>query len=350
MIVAPGNGGTPRSARSRPRTSRAGGARSARSRRPDHRRAGSAAGRRPGRRVHRRTGSLAFGPTRAAARLEWSKAWAKDFLATPRHPDRQRRGRRLRSRGARRAIARMGLPVVLKADGLAGGKGVFVCAHLKQTSKRRSSSCSDTAALGDAADQVLVEELLDGPELSVLAFTDGERLAVMPPARDYKRLLDGDRGPEHRRHGRLHAAGLRHAEPARRRSTRRILRPTLAGMRGEGNPYRGVLYAGLMLTPRRTASPGIQLSLRRSRVPADPAAARKQPGRGVPGGGRRAAATRRRSAGRTQPDVRRGAGAPPVTRRAPRVGEPIDGLDDVSAGGARVPRRDPNASADGPAA
>src|SRR5207237_5468079 len=94
---------------------------------------------------------------------------------------------------ARRAVARMGLPIVLKADGLAAGKGVFVV---------RTPAEVDAALellfggpLGAAAEHVLVEELLAGPELSVLAFTDGERLAVMPPARDYKRLLADDGVP-----------------------------------------------------------------------------------------------------------------------------------------------------------
>jgi phosphoribosylamine--glycine ligase len=146
--------------------------------------------------------------------------------------------------GARRVIGRTGLPVVLKADGLAGGKGVFVV---------HSSSEVELAIeqlfhrLGAAADQVVVEELLEGPELSVLAFTDGERLAIMPPARDYKRLLDDDQGPNTGGMGGqtwpsyASACALEEIE-------QRVLRPTLAGMRALGVSYRGVLYAGLMLT------------------------------------------------------------------------------------------------------
>ena len=190
-------------------------------------------------------GLRAFGPTRAAARLEWSKAWTKDFLGRQSIPT--ARAHVVASEGAaRRAIARAGLPVVLKADGLAAGKGVFVVttepeieAALDQLFRRR--------ALGSAADHVLVEEYLEGPELSVLAFTDGERLAMMPPARDYKRLLDGDGGPN--------TGGMGgYTRPAYATDSlldeveRRILGPTLAGMRAEGQPYRGVLYAGLMLT------------------------------------------------------------------------------------------------------
>jgi phosphoribosylamine--glycine ligase len=136
------------------------------------------------------------------------------------------------------------LPTVLKADGLAAGKGVFVVntpheveAALDQLFNR----------LGDAAEHILVEELLEGPELSVLAFTNGERLAIMPPARDYKRLLADDRGPNTGGMGGYtrpsYAAALMDD------IEQQILRPTLAGMHAEGHPYRGVLYAGLMLTP-----------------------------------------------------------------------------------------------------
>jgi phosphoribosylamine--glycine ligase len=190
-------------------------------------------------------GLKAFGPTRTAARLEWSKGWTKDFLA--RHAIPTAPAEIVDSEaGARRAVGRVGLPIALKADGLAGGKGVFVAvneadveAALDQLFRRRT--------LGAAADYVLVEEYQEGPELSVLAFTDGERLAVMPPVRDYKRLLDGDRGPN--------TGGMGgYARPAYATPSlldeieQRILRPALAGMQAEGHPYRGVLYAGLMLT------------------------------------------------------------------------------------------------------
>jgi phosphoribosylamine--glycine ligase len=191
-------------------------------------------------------GLVAFGPTRAAAQLEWSKAWSKAFFNRYAIPTAQAEVVGSEAE-ARRAVTRMGLPAVLKADGLAAGKGVFVARTqveledaIEQLFRRR--------ALGSAADQVLVEECLEGPELSVLAFTDGEHLAVMPPARDYKRLLDDDRGPN--------TGGMGgYTRPAYATSElleevdQRILQPTLAGMRAEGTPYRGVLYAGLMLTP-----------------------------------------------------------------------------------------------------
>jgi phosphoribosylamine--glycine ligase len=139
----------------------------------------------------------------------------------------------------------VGLPVVLKADGLAAGKGVFVVSSPEEVDAALAQLFG--GPFGAAAEHVLVEELLAGPELSVLAFADGERLAVMPPARDYKRLLDDDRGPN--------TGGMGgHTWPQYASSTvldfveQRVLRPTLAGMAAEGHPYRGVLYAGLMLT------------------------------------------------------------------------------------------------------
>ncbi|MBV9325428.1 MAG: phosphoribosylamine--glycine ligase [Chloroflexi bacterium] len=187
-------------------------------------------------------GLKAFGPTRDAARLEWSKAWTKDFLR--RHSIPTGAAEVVDSEAAaRRAIARVGVPVVLKADGLAGGKGVFVVTSTTEV----DGMLAQLFGLGEAASTVLVEEYLEGPELSVLAFTDGLNLAAMPPARDYKRLHDGDRGPNTGGMGGYTwptyatAALLEEVD-------QRVLRPTLAGMRSEGHPYRGVLYAGLMLT------------------------------------------------------------------------------------------------------
>jgi phosphoribosylamine--glycine ligase len=188
-------------------------------------------------------GLKAFGPTRAAAQLEWSKAWTKSFLQQ--HAIPTARAEVVDSElNARRVIARTGLPIVLKADGLAGGKGVFVV-HTPQEVDEALQQLFHR--LGDAARHVLVEELLEGPELSVLAFTEGERLAVMPPARDYKRLLDGDHGPNTGGMGGLTRPDYA-TESLLDDVEQRILRPTLAGMQAEGNPYRGVLYAGLMLT------------------------------------------------------------------------------------------------------
>jgi phosphoribosylamine--glycine ligase len=187
-------------------------------------------------------GLQVFGPTRAAARLEWSKAWTKAFLG--RHSIPTGRAEVVESEAAaRRVIARLGVPLVLKADGLAGGKGVFVVTSDDQL----EAALAHVFGLGEAAANVLVEEYLEGPELSVLAFTDGDHLAVMPPARDYKRLCDGDQGPNTGGMGGYTWPAYATAEVLED-VERRILRPTLDGMQSEGHPYRGVLYAGLMLT------------------------------------------------------------------------------------------------------
>lgn len=190
-------------------------------------------------------GIKAFGPTKAAARLEWSKAWAKEFLQRHRIPTAHAEVVES-AQQARDAVARVGLPIVLKADGLAGGKGVWVCQD-EQTLVTALDALFESAALGEAAARVLVEQYLEGPELSVLAFVDGERIAVMPPARDYKRLEDGDRGPNTGGMGGFTRPA--YATPdLMGRLEWEVLRPTVQGMAAEGTPYRGVLYAGLMLT------------------------------------------------------------------------------------------------------
>ncbi|MBV9132978.1 MAG: phosphoribosylamine--glycine ligase [Chloroflexi bacterium] len=182
-----------------------------------------------------------FGPTRAAARLEWSKAWTKDFLG--RHGIPTAAVETVGSREeAHHAIERRGLPLVLKADGLAAGKGVFV---VSTPAELDSALHMLFDGLGEKT--ILVEECLEGPELSVLAFSDGQTLRVMPPARDYKRLLDGDHGPNTGGMG-----GYTRPSDATQELLadveQRILRPTLEGMQREGHLYQGVLYAGLMLT------------------------------------------------------------------------------------------------------
>jgi phosphoribosylamine---glycine ligase len=184
-------------------------------------------------------GRAVFGPTQAAARLESSKAWAKDFFR--RHGIRTGRAEVVDTAAdARRAVERAGLPVVLKADWLAGGKGVFVATTSEDVAHALE-------ALFPGKGVVLVEEYLEGEEVSVLAFADGERLAMMPPARDYKRLRDGDEGPNTGGMGGFtRAPYVSDAMLGEIEAT--VLRPTLAGMAAEGHPYQGVLYAGLMLT------------------------------------------------------------------------------------------------------
>jgi phosphoribosylamine--glycine ligase len=184
-----------------------------------------------------------FGPTQAAARLESSKAWSKEFFV--RHNIPTARAEIVDSpAAARRAIARIGLPVAVKADGLAAGKGVWIV-HSEVELSEALDGCE---RLGPAGAHILVEECLTGPELSVLAFADGEHLAVMPPARDYKRLLDGDLGPN--TGGMGGQTWPSYATPELLAYVKSdVLQPALDGLAAEGAPYRGVLYAGLMLTP-----------------------------------------------------------------------------------------------------
>jgi phosphoribosylamine---glycine ligase len=182
-----------------------------------------------------------FGPRRAAARLEWSKSFAKDFMARNRiptatfsiHDDRE---------SAHRAVAG---PCVVKADGLALGKGVVVADSADEA--HRAIDQAMGGAFGAAGSRVVIEERLSGPELSVFALCDGARHAYFPPCRDHKRRYDGDRGPN--------TGGMGATSPVPgvdaallARIDREIVAPTIAGMRADGTPYQGVLYVGVMLT------------------------------------------------------------------------------------------------------
>ncbi|MFW5748250.1 MAG: phosphoribosylamine--glycine ligase [Chloroflexota bacterium] len=191
-------------------------------------------------------GILAFGPTRAAAQLEASKAFAKAFMLeqgipTARYATFDRRD------DALAYLDTIDYPVVVKADGLAAGKGVIVCDHLDQARDAVRAMLED-ASFGAAGARVIIEERLTGPELSVLAFCDGERAVLMPPTRDHKRIFDGDEGPNT---GGMGAFGpVTDLAPGLMATIiQTIIEPTVRGMAARGTPYRGVLYAGLMLTP-----------------------------------------------------------------------------------------------------
>ncbi|MCC6175447.1 MAG: phosphoribosylamine--glycine ligase [Chloroflexi bacterium] len=194
----------------------------------------------------RAAGIPAFGPGQAAARIEASKAWAKDLMASAGIPT--ARSLAVTSLGAARAgLRQFGLPVVVKADGLAAGKGVTVA----QTQAQAEAALDELfvlRTLGHAAETVVVEECLTGPELSVLALCDGERIARMPPARDYKRAEDGDRGPNTGGMG-AYSRPANAPSPLLDRIERDILRPAVDALARRGAPFIGVLYAGLMLTP-----------------------------------------------------------------------------------------------------
>ncbi len=190
-------------------------------------------------------GIAVFGPTRAAAELEWSKAFAKDFM--------RRHGIPTASFGvftdlsAALAFARSAAyPLVIKADGLAAGKGVLICATTGEADTAIRSLLLDRA-FGAAGERIVIETFLEGEELSVIALVDGERIAILPPARDYKRLADGNLGPNTGGMGSY--APVNDLDSDLLRIVRdTILEPTVAGLRAEGRPYCGALYAGLMLT------------------------------------------------------------------------------------------------------
>src|SRR5215217_1019665 len=186
-----------------------------------------------------------FGPSRAAAELEWSKAFAKDFMRRHGIPTAPY-GVFTEIDAAVDFIRTTGAPLVVKANGLAAGKGVLICATPAEAEAAVHSVLVDRAFQA-AGDRVVIEAFLEGEELSVIAVVDGERFAVMPPARDYKRLRDGDQGPNTGGMGSY--APVHDLDPevmARVRES--VLEPAVDGLRAEGRPYRGALYAGLMLT------------------------------------------------------------------------------------------------------
>jgi phosphoribosylamine--glycine ligase len=186
-----------------------------------------------------------FGPTRLAAQIETSKAFAKAFYG--RH-DIPTAAAEICSTvdEARAALHRFGYPAVLKADGLAGGKGVLTIESPEDAQKALSLFFGERV-FGAAGDRVLVEEFLTGHEASFLAICDGEYALPLPTARDYKKVYDGDRGPNTGGMGGHAPAGVLDAEGSSR-VLREIIWPTLRGLAEEGRPFRGVLYAGLMVT------------------------------------------------------------------------------------------------------
>ena len=191
-----------------------------------------------------RRGLLLFGPSRAAAEVEASKVFTKEFCL--RHGIPTARAVVTRDRGEAAAAARdLGLPVVVKADGLAAGKGVIVC-QTKEEVEAALVHFFDARSFGAAANRVLVEECLVGDEASFMVLTDGSTVLPLASARDYKRVGDGDRGPNTGGMGSVSPAPL---EPDVAAAVlREIVHPTVAGLAAEGRTYRGLLYAGVMVT------------------------------------------------------------------------------------------------------
>jgi len=190
-------------------------------------------------------GLRVFGPRKAAAELETSKVFAKEFFSRHGIPTAEFVIAHDRPE-AKRAAAEFGLPVVLKADGLAAGKGVVI-AQSREEVEAAFDIFFEERRFGTAGDRIVIERCLEGEEVSFLALADGARLLPLAAARDYKRLLDGDQGPNTGGMGAHSPSGLLTAEQSGE-ILETILYPTLAGLAEENRALTGVLYAGLMLT------------------------------------------------------------------------------------------------------
>ncbi len=188
-----------------------------------------------------------FGPTAAAARLECSKVFAKDFMA--KHGIPTARYRVCDHAAAAQAMldrGELGYPVVVKADGLAAGKGVVI-AEDRAAADAAVAAAMEQRQFGTAGDRLVLEECLTGPEVSFFAISDGRRAIPTGTAQDHKRIFDGDQGPNTGGMGAFAPSPLVDAALSAR-IMRDIVDPVIAGMRSDGHEYRGFLYVGLMLT------------------------------------------------------------------------------------------------------
>lgn len=190
-------------------------------------------------------GLRVFGPSKAAAELEGSKVFAKEIMKKYGIPT-ARFAVFDEPAAARSYIARTGAPCVVKAEGLAAGKGVIV-AGSEEEALAAVEEIMVKKAFGRAGNRVVIEECLEGEEVSVLAFTDGRTVVPMVSSQDHKRVYDGDRGPNTGGMG-AYAPAPVYTPKVHERTLEEILIPTVRAMREEGRPYRGVLYAGLMVT------------------------------------------------------------------------------------------------------
>ena len=198
----------------------------------------------------RDTGRAVFGPSAAAARLESSKAYAKEVM--------RRAGVATAASAtfveetpALDYIGSHAEPLVVKASGLAAGKGAVVCQTRADAAAVARAMLA--GSLGEAGRELVIEEFLEGEELSVLALTDGERVVILPPAQDHKRLGEGDTGPNTGGMGAYCPVGIA-TEPLLARVRAEVFEPVLREVAAQGAPYEGVLYAGLMILPDGTPS------------------------------------------------------------------------------------------------
>ncbi len=194
----------------------------------------------------RTNGLKIFGPTQAAAQLEGSKAFTKDFLARHNIPTAEYQNF-TEVEPALTYLKEKGAPIVIKADGLAAGKGVIVAMTLEEAEAAVKDMLSGNA-FGEAGSRVVIEEFLDGEEASFIVMVDGKNVEPMATSQDHKRVGEGDKG--------LNTGGMGAYSPApvvtpeiHNRVIEEIIYPTVRGMAAEGNPYTGFLYAGLMIMP-----------------------------------------------------------------------------------------------------
>jgi phosphoribosylamine---glycine ligase len=190
-----------------------------------------------------------FGPTKGAAQLEGSKAFTKDFLARHKIPTADYQNF-TEVEPALEYLRKKGAPIVIKADGLAAGKGVIVAETLAQAEEAVRDMLSGNA-FGDAGCRVVIEEFLEGEEASFIVMVDGKHILPMATSQDHKRVGDGDTGPNTGGMGAYSPAPVV-TQTIHERVIKEIIRPTVDGMAAEGNSYLGFLYAGLMINSKGT--------------------------------------------------------------------------------------------------
>ena len=205
-------------------------------------------------------GIKAFGPVAAGARMEGSKRFAKEVMFAAGVPTGRAEVFKDPAK-AKAALAAYGLPVVIKADGLAAGKGVVVA----ETAEQAEAAIDDMLVankFGSAGAEVLIEEFLDGEECSILAMVDGERAVLLPSSQDHKRAFDGDKGPNTGGMGAYSPAPVV-TEEMLPEIRDRIILPVVRELKKRGIVYRGILYAGLMVTPEggRIAKSGSRVNV-----------------------------------------------------------------------------------------
>jgi phosphoribosylamine--glycine ligase len=194
-----------------------------------------------------RRGYRIFGPTKAAAKLESSKSFAKEFMQRYHIPT-AHYAICDRPEDVSDALPHFHMPVVVKADGLAAGKGVVICKSKDEASTVAAEMLSGKM-LGEAGSRVVIEECLKGEELSFLVLSDGERVAALAAAQDHKRVGEGDTGANTGGMGAYSTEAMVDAQ-MQNWLLQHIARPVVAGMKAEGAEYKGVLYCGLMMTAR----------------------------------------------------------------------------------------------------